>query len=104
MSESASVFSAIRKAISDSVPVAVVTVVKGDGAGNKLAVLPDRTVGSLGSAELDELAVPEARKWLDDERSITQEYITDSGQVELFFESFPPPPGPLSASSICTRT
>jgi xanthine dehydrogenase accessory factor len=92
MSEPVSVFSAVRKAISDSVPVAVVTIVKGDGAGNKLAVLPDRTVGSLGSTELDELAVPESRKWLDDERSITQEYITDAGQVELFFESFPPPP------------
>lgn len=89
---SASVFSAVRTAIASSVPVAVVTIVKGDGSGNKLAVLPERTVGSLGSPELDELAIPEARRLLDDQRSQTIQYPTANGDVELFFESFPPPP------------
>lgn len=89
---SASVFTTVRKAIADAVPVAVVTVVKGDGAGNKLAVLPDSQVGTLGSAQLDELAIPEAKRLLDDQRSLTQAYPTESGEVELFFEAFPPPP------------
>jgi xanthine dehydrogenase accessory factor len=89
---SSSVFSEVRKAIAGSVPVVVVTVVKGDGAGNKLAVLPDQTVGSLGSTELDALALPEAKRLLDDERSLTISYPTESGEIELFFEVFPPPP------------
>jgi len=92
MSETSSVFSAVRKAIASSVPVAVVTVVKGEGAGNKLAVLPDGTIGSLGSATLDELAIPEARRLLDDERSLTQTYPTEVGEIELFYESLPSPP------------
>lgn len=92
MSAPGSVFTAVRQAISSSIPVSVVTVVKGEGAGQKLAVLPDNIVGSLGSTELDELAIPEARRLLDDERSLTQAYRTETGYVELFFESFPSPP------------
>lgn len=92
MSDSASVFAAVRKAIAGSVPVSMVTVVKGDGAGNKLAVLPDGIVGSLGNPVLDELAPPEAKRLLDDERSLTESYAIDAGEFELFFESFPSPP------------
>jgi xanthine dehydrogenase accessory factor len=95
MSESASVFSVIREAIAASVPVSVVTIVSGEGAGQKLAVLPDRTVGTLGSNSLDEHAISTARDLLDDERSITQAFPTESGKIELFFESFPPPPALL---------
>jgi xanthine dehydrogenase accessory factor len=92
MSEPASVFSAVRRAIADSVPVSVVTIVKGEGAGQKLAVLPSGAIGTLGTPELDQLAIPEARRLLDDERSLTQSYPTESGEIELFFESFPSPP------------
>lgn len=92
MSQPASVFATVRKAIADSVPVSMVTVVKGEGAGNKLAVMADGTVGSLGSAELDSLAIPEAKRLLDDERSLTHAFETDAGDFELFFESFPSPP------------
>jgi xanthine dehydrogenase accessory factor len=88
----ASVFSTVRKAISESVPVAVVTIVKGDGAGNKLAVLPNRTVGSLGSRELDQIAIPEATRLLQDQRSLTQSYPSPDGGIELFYEVYPPPP------------
>jgi xanthine dehydrogenase accessory factor len=92
MTDSGAVFSTVRKAIFDAVPVSVVTIVKGAGAGAKLAVLPDTTVGTLGSAKLDELATTEARRLLDDERSLTQSFPSESGEIELFFESFPPPP------------
>jgi xanthine dehydrogenase accessory factor len=92
MNEPASVFTTVRKAIADAVPVSMVTVVKGEGAGNKLAVLAERTVGSLGNVELDSLAIPEARRLLDDQRSLTHAFATDSGDFELFFESFPSPP------------
>jgi xanthine dehydrogenase accessory factor len=92
MSEPASVFTAVRTAIADSVPVSMVTVVKGEGAGNKLAVMADGTVGSLGSSALDAFAIPEAKRLLNDERSLTQSVAADGGEVELFFESFPSPP------------
>jgi xanthine dehydrogenase accessory factor len=92
MSATAPVFFAVRRAISDSIPVAVVTIVKGEGAGNKLAVLPDQTIGSLGTPELDEIAVPEASRLLEDQRSLTLSYPTPHGEVELFYEVFPPPP------------
>lgn len=92
MSSPASVFSAVRKAIAEAVPVSVVTVVKGEGAGNKLAVMPDGTVGSLGTGQLDELAIPEAKRLLNDERSLTQSFPTEAGEIELFFESFPSSP------------
>jgi len=87
-----SVYSAIRNAIDASVPVAVVTVVSGDGAGNKLVVLPDSRVGSLGSDALDELAIPEAERLLGEQRSRTLPFPTESGEIELFFEVFPVPP------------
>lgn len=87
-----SVYGAIRDAIASSVPVAVVTVVRGDGAGNKLVVLPDSRVGSLGSDELDSLAIPAAKQHLLDHRSHTETYPTESGEIELFFEVFPSPP------------
>lgn len=92
MSATAPIFAAVRGAIADSVPVAVVTMVKGEGVGNKLAVLPDRTVGSLGSVELDALAIPAAKRLLHDERSLTEQFSTATGAVELFFEVFPSPP------------
>jgi len=87
-----SVYNAIRNAIDASVPVAVVTVVSGEGAGNKLVVLPDSRVGSLGSDALDELAVPEAERLLGEQRSRTLPFPTESGEIELFFEVFPAPP------------
>ncbi|MEZ4505989.1 MAG: XdhC/CoxI family protein [Thermomicrobiales bacterium] len=92
MNDAAAVFASVRNAIAGSIPVAVVTVVKGEGAGQKLAVLKDDVIGTLGSSSLDEFAIPEARRLLDDERSLTQTFTTDRGDVDLFFESFPPPP------------
>ncbi len=89
MSEAASVFSVVREAIAGSIPVSVVTVVSGEGAGQKLAVLPDRTVGTLGSGSLDELAIPAARGLLDDERSLTQAYPTESASCRALLRIIP---------------
>lgn len=92
MSNTAAVFAATRRAIDESKPVAVVTIVTGERAGAKLAVLPDEVVGTLGYRGLDEIAIPEARRLLDDERSLTQTFEFDGESIELFIESFPPPP------------
>ncbi len=76
------------------IPVAVVTVVRGEPLGAKLMVLPDRVEGTLGGPTLDERAVADARDLLRDGRSETRPYRLPArdAAVELFIETFPPPP------------
>ncbi|MEA2529959.1 MAG: xanthine dehydrogenase accessory factor, partial [Thermomicrobiales bacterium] len=82
----------IRRAVAEYVPVATVTVVRGANVGAKVLVLPDRVEGTLGDAELDRIAVDDARSLLADERSETRVHPLADGEVELFHETFPPPP------------
>ncbi|MEA2595398.1 MAG: xanthine dehydrogenase accessory factor [Thermomicrobiales bacterium] len=82
----------IRRAVTEYVPVATVTVVRGANVGAKVLVLPDRVEGTLGDAELDRIAVDDVRSLLADERSETRVYPLGDGEVELFHETFPPPP------------
>jgi xanthine dehydrogenase accessory factor len=84
----------LKEALEQKVPVAVVTVVRGEPLGAKLLVLPDHVEGSVGSAALDELAANDAREFLDAEKSETRTYQEpDTGaEVDLFIETFPPPP------------
>jgi xanthine dehydrogenase accessory factor len=88
----ASHYDELTTAINSAVPVTVVTVIKGEPLGAKLIVFPDRTIGTLGSDELDKQAADEARRLVAEERSQTQRAGTVNGEVELFYESFPPPP------------
>jgi xanthine dehydrogenase accessory factor len=67
-------------------------MLKGEGAGSKMLVGRESSDGSLGRPELDAIAVETARELLADERSETRTIVVDSGEYELFFESFPPPP------------
>lgn len=89
-----SLYDQLKDALADQAPVAVVTVVKGEPLGAKLLVLPDCIDGSVGHAELDEQLARDARQLLLDEKSETRPYLVpDSGAtVELFIETFPPPP------------
>src|SRR5687767_14267914 len=84
----------LREAIDAKRPAAVATIVRGDPLGAKLLVLPDRTVGTLGSPTLDERVVADARSLLETERSATNPYdLPDRAEVvEVFIETFPPPP------------
>ncbi|MGH2560094.1 MAG: XdhC family protein [Thermomicrobiales bacterium] len=90
----ASMYDQLKEALADQVPVAVVTVVKGDPLGAKLLVLPDRTEGSVGNAELDDAVAKDARQFLLDEKSDTRPYAVPGAgnSVDLFIETFPPPP------------
>ena len=85
-------FDLLAGAIQAGTPVAVATIVKGESAGAKILVLPDEVVGTLGDATLDALATSEARRLLSLERSETQSHAGPAGEIEVFFESFPPPP------------
>lgn len=97
-----SVYAAIRNALTNSVPVSIVTIVRGEGAGNKLVVLPDERVGTLGSTELDEHATGRAIELLEDRRSLTESFPAESGEIDLFFESFPAPPTLLIFGAVHT--
>jgi xanthine dehydrogenase accessory factor len=82
----------IRDAVARYIPVATVTVVRGPNLGAKLLVLPDGVEGTLGDAALDRVAVDDARSLLANERSETRVYPFGETEVELFHETFPPPP------------
>src|SRR5688572_11612888 len=84
----------LKEALEQKIPVAVVTVDRGEPLGAKLLVLPDHVEGSLGSIALDELAANDARLLLEAEKSETKTYsVPESGaEVDLFIETFPLPP------------
>lgn len=80
---------AMRKARTEERPIALVTLLEGDGAGHRLSVTPDgETEGSLGDDALDATAVREARERL---ASGTSEQVTlPAGRA--FVEAIQPPP------------
>ncbi|MFL5758489.1 MAG: XdhC family protein [Thermomicrobiales bacterium] len=84
----------LKQALENKVPVATVTVVRGEPLGAKLLVLPDRIEGSLGNAALDETAATDAKSLLSAEKSETRTYAVTgrATEVDLFIETFPPPP------------
>ena len=89
----AAVHDRLAAALADRLPVAVATVVRGEPLGAKLLMLPDESVGGLGDPGLDRIALLDARELLAAERSETRSYPTpDGGSVEVFLETFPPPP------------
>jgi xanthine dehydrogenase accessory factor len=77
--------SAVRDAIADGCPAALATVLDGDGAGAKLAVLEDRAIGSLDGPELlTHSVVRDARGFLDEGMSAVRRY--GAGGEVLGFE------------------
>jgi len=88
------IFDQLKQALENKIPVATVTVVRGAWLGAKLLVLPDRTEGTLGSAQLDEIAAADARVLLDAEKSETRPYSIPGSdeEIDLFIETFPQPP------------
>ena len=78
-------------------PVALATVVSGEGTvGARLAVWPDRVLGSLGNEGLDVAVTDDARGMLE-QGSTGQRHYGPRGErrrdeVSVFVESFAPPP------------
>ncbi|MFN2406912.1 MAG: XdhC family protein [Pyrinomonadaceae bacterium] len=78
----------------------VITVVRGENTGAKLVVdKNEKALGSLGSAELDSLVVPQALKFLharEETRLFTvKDFATDfpsAGEIFLLFERLQPLP------------
>ncbi|MFN8051175.1 MAG: XdhC/CoxI family protein [Acidimicrobiales bacterium] len=90
-------FDELQERLRSRRPVALVTVIDGDGVAATMAVTPDGpSVGSLGTDELDRVATRDARAELDAGSSATRHYgrhgETGRDDVTAFVESFAPPP------------
>jgi xanthine dehydrogenase accessory factor len=94
MSQGPSLYDQLKRAAADYTPAAMVTVVRGEPLGAKMLILPDGIEGSLGNPELEHLAIADARDLLEAEKSETRGYAVAGRDdpVELFIETFPPPP------------
>jgi xanthine dehydrogenase accessory factor len=88
------IYETLAAAIAAEQPVAVATVVGGaENTGAKLLVRPDgSTLGALGAGLDEGLVARDALAMLaHDERGI-RAYPTPAGDVEVFVETYPPPP------------
>ena len=90
----AALYDQLKEAVAKREPVAIVTVVRGEPLGAKMLVRPDRVEGTLGDTALDARAAADARTLLLAEQSETRQYDVPGREeaVELFLETFPPPP------------
>lgn len=90
----------IRQAIEAEDPVAVVTIVRGEPLGAKLAVYEDgRVSGSLGSPDLDQAALAVGQGRLaDDESGLSP--LNDG--VEVFVDVFARPPHLVMVGAVHT--
>jgi xanthine dehydrogenase accessory factor len=88
------IFERLSAAIEAEQPVAVATVVGGEaGAGAKLLAQPDGTkLGSLGSDLPEQEIVGDMLAMLARAQSGIRSYATPAGDMEVFIETYPPPP------------
>jgi xanthine dehydrogenase accessory factor len=88
------IYETLKACLAAEHPVAVATVVAGAGTvGAKLLVRPDEpTLGSLGDAALDAEVARDALALLERDTSEIRAYAAVGGEVQVFVESYPPPP------------
>ncbi len=95
--DSRAALAAVAEAVAAGRPAALATLLEGPGAGAKLAVLPDETVGSLGGPPLLDAAVArEARGFLDEGVSRIRRYGAGGEvmgtELGVYVQSFARPP------------
>jgi len=93
----AEALAAVRDGLAQGTPVALATLLEGDGAGAKMAVLEDGVVGSLGVAELlDHSVAREARGFLDEGVSRIRRYGSGGevmgSELAVYIQAFAAPP------------
>lgn len=81
-------FERVRELVGQGIPVAVGTIIRGEGLGSKMIVMQDRVEGTLGDSDLDALVAGDGRQLLAAERSETRAY----GEREIFLDVYPLPP------------
>jgi xanthine dehydrogenase accessory factor len=87
----------VGRAIERDEPAALATLLDGSGSGAKLAVLPDRLVGTLGVSELlDRTVAREARGFLDEGKSELRRYGAGGevmgSDLRVWIQAFSAPP------------
>lgn len=82
---SGDVLARARHLADSHIPVAVGTIIRGEGIGAKMIVLPDGVEGSLGDADLDAQVVRDAHELLEAERPETRSY----GARDVFIDVYP---------------
>ncbi len=89
----ADVFEALRRALAEEEAVVTATVVSGEPLGRTLLVYEDgRTVGSLGSPELDAAVCADAESFFQSgEAGIRTYRLPDGSEVEVYLEAHLPP-------------
>jgi xanthine dehydrogenase accessory factor len=89
-------FKELARAVREDRPVALVTAVRGPHAGAKLLVKENGALGTLGDPDLDRAASTDAAAMLELGQTGTRTYGSAGErrpeEVELFIESFAPPP------------
>jgi xanthine dehydrogenase accessory factor len=98
-------FGAVANSIAAKQPVAVATVVSGEGAiAAQLAVWPDRADGTLGATGLDAAVTDDARGMLAQGQTGIRHYGPNGerrqDEVAVFIEAFAPPPRMLVFGAI----
>ncbi len=78
-----------RNNVAKDIPSAVITIVRGESVGAKILVTESGVQGSLGSPDLDQLAVTLARESIASESSGLVSLAPD---VDVFVDVFPLPP------------
>ena len=88
------IYEALKAAIAAERPVAVATIIAGAAdVGAKLLVYADgTTLGSLGTGVHEQEGVRAALELIARAENDIRTYATPAGDVEVFVESYPPPP------------
>jgi xanthine dehydrogenase accessory factor len=91
-----SLFKALSQALRQEQPVALVTAIRAPLVGAKMVVTPGEVLGTLGNDDLDHAAATDAAAMLELGATGTRRYGSSGehrlDEVELFIESFAPPP------------
>jgi len=105
--------SRVAEAVGEGRPAALATLLEGDGAGRKMAVLEDRVVGSLGVTELLDRSVErDARGFLEEGLSQVRRYGPGGevmgSEIPVYIQAFASPPemvifGAIDFSAVMAR-
>ena len=81
------IYPSLKTCLEENKLVAIATIIKGVGLGNKILVWPDgRTIGSLGEATLDADVV----KWAQEQMRVQETGWRSFGAVDVFVDVLPP--------------
>lgn len=87
------IFKELKRCIRNEQSVALATVITGPDAGSKLLIWPDgRTLGDLGSKELNEQVTLRTADQLAAQESLRASFESAGEPVEVFIDIYQPPP------------